>query len=47
MSLSSSLLLNLNRQLQFVTYTNTMFHPNTADTGKTSSDLEGVIDKKY
>ncbi|XP_043979362.1 beta-1,4 N-acetylgalactosaminyltransferase 1 [Gambusia affinis] len=32
MSLSSSLLLNLNRQLQFVTYTNTMFHPNTADT---------------
>uniref|UniRef100_A0A3B3TWC2 Beta-1,4-N-acetyl-galactosaminyltransferase 1 n=1 Tax=Poecilia latipinna TaxID=48699 RepID=A0A3B3TWC2_9TELE len=32
MSLSSSLLLNLNRQLQFVTYTNTLFHPNTADT---------------
>ncbi|XP_032406243.1 beta-1,4 N-acetylgalactosaminyltransferase 1-like isoform X2 [Xiphophorus hellerii] len=32
MSLSSSLLLNLNRQLQFVTYTNTKYHPNTADT---------------
>ncbi|XP_034726237.1 beta-1,4 N-acetylgalactosaminyltransferase 1 isoform X1 [Etheostoma cragini] len=32
MSLSSSHLSNLNRQLQFVTYTNTLFHPNTADT---------------
>uniref|UniRef100_A0A3Q3XSH2 Beta-1,4 N-acetylgalactosaminyltransferase n=1 Tax=Mola mola TaxID=94237 RepID=A0A3Q3XSH2_MOLML len=32
MALSSSLLPNLNRQLQFVTYTNTLFHPNTADT---------------
>ncbi|XP_007566195.1 beta-1,4 N-acetylgalactosaminyltransferase 1-like, partial [Poecilia formosa] len=32
MSLSSSLLLNLNRQLQFITYTNTKYHPNTADT---------------
>uniref|UniRef100_A0A3P8TD73 Beta-1,4 N-acetylgalactosaminyltransferase n=1 Tax=Amphiprion percula TaxID=161767 RepID=A0A3P8TD73_AMPPE len=32
MSLSSSLLPNLNRQLQFVTYTNTLFHPSTADT---------------
>ncbi|XP_039972363.1 beta-1,4 N-acetylgalactosaminyltransferase 1 isoform X2 [Xiphias gladius] len=32
MTLSSSLLLYLNRQLQFVTYTNTLFHPSTADT---------------
>ncbi|XP_068170698.1 beta-1,4 N-acetylgalactosaminyltransferase 1 isoform X1 [Antennarius striatus] len=32
MMLSSPLLLNLNRQLQFVTYTNTLFHPSTADT---------------
>ncbi|KAM9800454.1 beta-1,4 N-acetylgalactosaminyltransferase 1 [Syngnathus typhle] len=32
MTLSSSLLPQLNRQLQFVTYTNTLFHPNTADT---------------
>uniref|UniRef100_A0A665VVM4 Beta-1,4 N-acetylgalactosaminyltransferase n=1 Tax=Echeneis naucrates TaxID=173247 RepID=A0A665VVM4_ECHNA len=31
-TLSSHLLLNLNRQLQFVTYTNTLFHPSTADT---------------
>lgn len=36
MTLSSSQLPNLNRQLQFVTYTNTLFHPSTADTGKTS-----------
>lgn len=33
MSLSSGRLPNLNRQLQFVTYTNTLFHPSTADTG--------------
>uniref|UniRef100_A0A3Q0T0J1 Beta-1,4-N-acetyl-galactosaminyl transferase 1a n=1 Tax=Amphilophus citrinellus TaxID=61819 RepID=A0A3Q0T0J1_AMPCI len=32
MVLSSSLLSALNRQLQFVTYTNTVFHPKTADT---------------
>ncbi|KAK1902144.1 Beta-14 N-acetylgalactosaminyltransferase 1 [Dissostichus eleginoides] len=32
MTLSSSLLPNLNRQLQFVTYTNTLFNPSTADT---------------
>ncbi|XP_048379491.1 beta-1,4 N-acetylgalactosaminyltransferase 1-like [Stegostoma tigrinum] len=32
MSLSSSQLDNLNRQLQFVTYSNTVFNPNTADT---------------
>ncbi len=36
MSLSSRLLLNLNRQLQFVTYTNTLFHPSTVDTGEAS-----------
>lgn len=34
MSLSSGRLPNLNRQLQFVTYTNTLFHPSTADTGR-------------
>ncbi|XP_071759370.1 beta-1,4 N-acetylgalactosaminyltransferase 1a isoform X1 [Centroberyx gerrardi] len=32
MTLSSPLLSSLNRQLQFVTYTNTVFHPRTADT---------------
>ncbi|KAM9444606.1 beta-1,4 N-acetylgalactosaminyltransferase 1-like isoform 2-T2 [Clarias gariepinus] len=31
MTLSSPFLNALNRQLQFVTYTNTIFHPNTAD----------------
>lgn len=31
--LSGSQLDNLNRQLQFVTYTNTLYHPNTADIG--------------
>jgi (N-acetylneuraminyl)-galactosylglucosylceramide N-acetylgalactosaminyltransferase len=31
-TLSSSLLPSLNRQLQFVSYTNTLFHPSTADT---------------
>lgn len=39
MTLSSSLLPNLNRQLQFVTYTNTLFHPNTLDTGTVSISL--------
>lgn len=34
MTLSSPVLSALNRQLQFVTYTNTVFHPKTADTGK-------------
>lgn len=33
MTLSSPLLSALNRQLKFVTYTNTVFHPKTADTG--------------
>lgn len=32
--LSSPLLSALNRQLQLITYTNTMFNPKTADTGK-------------
>ncbi|KAK1796640.1 hypothetical protein P4O66_009657, partial [Electrophorus voltai] len=32
MTLSSCVLPNLNRQLQFITYTNTLFHPSTADT---------------
>lgn len=34
MTLSSPVLSALNRQLQLVTYTNTVFHPKTADTGK-------------
>lgn len=34
MMLSSPFLSALNRQLQFITYTNTMFNPKTADTGK-------------
>ncbi|XP_070597039.1 beta-1,4 N-acetylgalactosaminyltransferase 1 isoform X3 [Erythrolamprus reginae] len=33
LSLSASHLDNLNRQMQFITYTNTLFHPNTADLG--------------
>lgn len=33
-TLSSPHLSALNRQLQFVTYTNTVFNPKTADTGK-------------
>ncbi|KAL6111532.1 b4galnt1 [Pungitius sinensis] len=38
MALSSILLPNLNRQLQFVTYTNTLFHPSTADTVQFETD---------
>ncbi|XP_037346540.2 beta-1,4 N-acetylgalactosaminyltransferase 1 isoform X1 [Pungitius pungitius] len=38
MTLSSILLPNLNRQLQFVTYTNTLFHPSTADTVQFETD---------
>ncbi|XP_043362509.1 beta-1,4 N-acetylgalactosaminyltransferase 1 isoform X3 [Dermochelys coriacea] len=38
LSLSSDQLDNLNRQLQFVTYTNTLFHPNTADTVQFAAD---------
>uniref|UniRef100_A0A7N5ZUV9 Beta-1,4 N-acetylgalactosaminyltransferase n=1 Tax=Anabas testudineus TaxID=64144 RepID=A0A7N5ZUV9_ANATE len=36
--LSSPLLSALNRQLQFVTYTNTVFHPKTADTVEFGSE---------
>lgn len=39
MTLWSSLLPSLNRQLQFITYTNTLFHPSTADTGKPTRRL--------
>ncbi|KAM6928832.1 beta-1,4 N-acetylgalactosaminyltransferase 1a [Lycodopsis pacificus] len=39
MILSSPLLSALNRQLQFVTYTNTVFHPKTADTVQFSTDV--------
>lgn len=38
LTVSASQLDNLNRQLQFVTYTNTLFHPNTADTVQFSAD---------
>ncbi|XP_029291160.1 beta-1,4 N-acetylgalactosaminyltransferase 1a isoform X2 [Cottoperca gobio] len=38
MMLSSPLLSSLNRQLQFVTYTNTVFHPKTADTVKFATE---------
>lgn len=37
-TLSSSLLDNLNRQLQLISYTNTLFHPNTVDTVQFQSD---------
>ncbi|XP_062420545.1 beta-1,4 N-acetylgalactosaminyltransferase 1a isoform X1 [Pungitius pungitius] len=39
MILSSPLLSALNRQLKFVTYTNTVFHPKTADTVQFSTDV--------
>lgn len=42
MNLSSPLLSALNRQLQFVTYTNTIFHPNTADVGELPCSTESV-----
>ncbi|XP_032068214.1 beta-1,4 N-acetylgalactosaminyltransferase 1 isoform X3 [Thamnophis elegans] len=38
LSLTGSQLDNLNRQMQFVTYTNTLFHPNTADIVQLSTD---------
>ncbi|KAJ8258170.1 hypothetical protein GJAV_G00193940 [Gymnothorax javanicus] len=38
LTLTSGLLANLNRQLQFVTYTNTRFHPNTADAVQFSAE---------
>lgn len=43
MTLTSSLLLALNRQLQFVTYTNTVFHPRTADTGDASTSISEAV----
>lgn len=43
MTLTSSLLMALNRQLQFVTYTNTVFHPRTADTGDASASLSAAV----
>ncbi|KAM8864070.1 beta-1,4 N-acetylgalactosaminyltransferase 1a [Spinachia spinachia] len=39
MILSSPLLSALNRQLKFVTYTNTVFHPKTADTVQFTTDV--------
>ncbi|XP_059499324.1 beta-1,4 N-acetylgalactosaminyltransferase 1 isoform X2 [Stegostoma tigrinum] len=47
MSLSSSQLDNLNRQLQFVTYSNTVFNPNTADTGYNISALVTIATKTF
>ncbi|XP_075757859.1 beta-1,4 N-acetylgalactosaminyltransferase 1 isoform X2 [Pelodiscus sinensis] len=38
LSLSGARLDNLNRQLQFVTYTNTLFHPDSADTVQFATD---------
>uniref|UniRef100_A0A8C8RDB7 Beta-1,4 N-acetylgalactosaminyltransferase n=2 Tax=Pelusios castaneus TaxID=367368 RepID=A0A8C8RDB7_9SAUR len=38
LTLLSTQLDNLNRQLQFITYTNTLFHPNTADTVQFATD---------
>ncbi|XP_063808389.1 beta-1,4 N-acetylgalactosaminyltransferase 1 [Pseudophryne corroboree] len=37
-TLSSSILDNLNRQLQLISYTSTVFHPNTADTVQFQTD---------
>nr|XP_057911244.1 beta-1,4 N-acetylgalactosaminyltransferase 1 isoform X3 [Doryrhamphus excisus] len=42
MSLSSDVLTNLNRQLQFVTYTNTIFHPSTADAVHVETEGHGA-----
>ncbi|XP_077185275.1 beta-1,4 N-acetylgalactosaminyltransferase 1 isoform X3 [Paroedura picta] len=38
LTLSGPHLDNINRQMQFITYTNTLFHPNTADTVQFSTD---------
>jgi len=38
-SFMSRSLASLNRQLEFVTYTNTLFHPNTADVGETQEHI--------
>ncbi|XP_078287405.1 beta-1,4 N-acetylgalactosaminyltransferase 1-like isoform X2 [Rhinoraja longicauda] len=47
LSLSSAQVDNLNRQLQFITYTNTIFNPNTADTGYDISGLVTVATKTF
>ncbi|XP_064778334.1 beta-1,4 N-acetylgalactosaminyltransferase 1-like isoform X2 [Oncorhynchus masou masou] len=47
MTLSSRLLSTLNRQLQFVTYTNTLFHPRTADTEYNISSLVTIATKTF
>lgn len=41
-SFISRSLASLNRQLEFVTYSNTRFHPNTADIGETSEHTLSV-----
>ncbi|XP_025048459.1 beta-1,4 N-acetylgalactosaminyltransferase 1 isoform X1 [Alligator sinensis] len=38
LSLAGTRLAHLNRQLQFITYTNTLYHPNTADTVQFATD---------
>lgn len=43
MTLTSSLLVALNRQLQFVTYTNNVFHPRTADIGDASTNIPAAV----
>ncbi|KAG9340260.1 hypothetical protein JZ751_021703, partial [Albula glossodonta] len=47
LTLSSSLLANLNRQLQFIAYTNTLFHPNTADADYNISALVTIATKTF
>ncbi|XP_054639780.1 beta-1,4 N-acetylgalactosaminyltransferase 1 isoform X2 [Dunckerocampus dactyliophorus] len=47
MSLSSGVLTKLNRQLQFVTYTNTVFHPSNADTEYNISALVTIVTKTF
>ncbi|XP_078287515.1 beta-1,4 N-acetylgalactosaminyltransferase 1-like isoform X2 [Rhinoraja longicauda] len=47
LSLSSAQVDNLNRQLQFITYTNTIFNPNTADTGYDISGLVTIATKTF
>lgn len=41
-SFTSTSLASLNRQLEFVTYTNTRFHPNTADVGETTEHILSI-----
>ncbi|XP_031949802.1 beta-1,4 N-acetylgalactosaminyltransferase 1 isoform X3 [Corvus moneduloides] len=47
LSLAAAHLDHLNRQLQFVTYTNTQFHPDTADIGYNISALVTVATKTF